>query len=66
MAENAEVTRITQSSGDHFHAVDIPAFNSSTNGAHNHTVTVNSGGLGTSFNLYQPYMVSNFFVFLGK
>ncbi len=55
---------VTESAGDHAHAVDIAAFASDSAGAHSHTLTVpaqttGSTGSGTPFAILPPYMAVN-------
>lgn len=47
--------------GNHIHNLNV-----NTAGAHTHTATISSGGSDTPFDLYQPYMVANRFIYLGQ
>jgi hypothetical protein len=39
---------------------------SSTDGNHNHSFTVNSGGSSSAINQYQPLVVVNTLIYLGE
>ncbi len=51
--------------GTAYNVVISTGSSSSSAGDHNHTVTVNSGGVNQPIQRYQPYLVVNTFIYLG-
>lgn len=54
-------TLAINNNGAHTHVLTI-----NNNGNHTHDITVTSGGSGTPFSQYQPFLVTNHFVYLGQ
>jgi hypothetical protein len=57
--------RNTNWSGTHNHYYDVPNTTSTTNGDHNHTVTVSSGGSGTAITVAPRTLSVTMFIYLG-
>jgi hypothetical protein len=61
IVQGGSVGLVFDDDGEHTHTTTL-----NTTGNHTHTVTIASGGSSTSFDLYQPYMVANRFIYLGQ